>query len=50
MSAPSKSVFRRLPASLALALASPVLLAQEPVTIHIAARATQGSLWPVWKY
>ena len=50
MSANSKSVFRRWLASLAIALAPSVLLAQEPVTIHIDARATQGSLRPVWKY
>ncbi len=50
MSAHSKSVFRRWLVSLALALAPSVLLAQEPVTIHIDARATQGSLRPVWKY
>jgi xylan 1,4-beta-xylosidase len=50
MSAHSKSVFRRLLVSLALALAPSVLLAQDPATIHIDARATQGLLRPVWKY
>jgi xylan 1,4-beta-xylosidase len=50
MSTNSKSVFRRLLFSLAIALAPSVLRAQEPVTIHIDARATQGSLRPVWKY
>jgi xylan 1,4-beta-xylosidase len=50
MSVNPKSVFRRLLFSLAIALAPSVLLAQEPVTIHIDARSTQGSLRPVWKY
>jgi xylan 1,4-beta-xylosidase len=50
MSANSKSVFRPLLFSLAIALAPSVLAAQEPVTIHIDARSTQGSLRPVWKY
>jgi xylan 1,4-beta-xylosidase len=50
MSVNPKSVFRRLLFSLAIALAPSVLLAQEPVTIHIDARSTQGPLRPVWKY
>ena len=50
MSVNPKFVFRRLLFSLAIALAPSVLLAQEPVTIHIDARSTQGPLRPVWKY
>ena len=50
MSVNPKSVFRRLLFSLAIALAPSVLLAQEPVTIHIDARSPQGPLRPVWKY
>ena len=50
MSVNPKFVFRPLLFSLAIALAASVLLAQEPVTIHIDARSTQGPLRPVWKY
>ena len=50
MSVNPKFVFRPLLFSLAIALAASVLLAQEPVTIHIDARSPQGPLRPVWKY
>jgi xylan 1,4-beta-xylosidase len=50
MCANAKWIFRRLLFSLAIAVAPSVLLAQEPVTIHIDVRSTQGPLRPVWKY
>jgi xylan 1,4-beta-xylosidase len=50
MSANSKSLFRRWLFPLAMVPAASLVLAQEPVRIHIDARSTQGSLRPVWKY